>query len=166
MGFASCYPIRTRNLTYVHTPIGRARLTLHDGWNRPQTNGFARCWAVDEDGTMLDNATTRGHLIKATAEYPWDASVVSDCEKYWTYNDDDPDFSKCMWFVRNNAFLLDTSIDASRRGLQWGMDKCSQPLRGVWEGSGSTVCENTDFLSLQFNDEFDHCLLIECSTNE
>ena len=119
MGAASCYPIRTRNLTYPGTPLGRARLTLHDGANRPQTNGFARCWAVDEDGTLLDNATRRGHLIKATAEYPWDADVASDCAEYHENEDDDPDFSKCMWFIRNNEFLLDTSIDATRRGLRW-----------------------------------------------
>ena len=150
MGFGSCYPIRTRGLNYVGSPLGRARLTLHDGANRPKPNGFARCWAVDEDGTMLDNATAVGHLVKATAEFPWDEDVASDCEKYWTYNDDDPDTSKCMWFVRGNEFLLDTSIDAARRGLRWGMDDCAWPSRGEWDGSGSAVCARTDFVTLHW----------------
>ena len=150
MGFGSCYPIRTRGLNYVGSPLGRARLTLHDGANRPKPNGFARCWAVDEDGTMLDNATAVGHLVKATAEFPWDEAVASDCEKYWTYNDDDPDTSKCMWFVRGNEFLLDTSIDAARRGLRWGMDDCAWPSRGEWDGSGSAVCARTDFVTLHW----------------
>ena len=81
MGFGSCYPIRTRGLNYVGSPLGRARLTLHDGANRPKPNGFARCWAVDEDGTMLDNATAVGHLVKATAEFPWDEAVAAVATK-------------------------------------------------------------------------------------
>ena len=75
---------------------------------------------------------------------------MSDCEKYWTYNDDDPDTSKCMWFVRENEFLLDTSVDAARRGLRWGMDDCAWPPRGEWDGSGSAVCARTDFVTLHW----------------
>ena len=145
-GQTSCYPLRTRDLVFDHSPVGRACITFHGGgeWSSPR--GSSRCYTVDEDGALMNMSTDGGWLLRAGLGYPWDTGVVKDCELYAENFDDDPGLSKCMWTVRLNEFLLDTPIGSSRRGLP-GLNNCSTPASGVWDGSNALLCQGTDLWS-------------------
>ena len=160
-GSSTCYPTHTAELDFPHTPVGRARITLHDG---DAGRGHARCYFIDRDGTLLDQPTNKGHLLRSSLPYYWDPDIVEDCEAYAENFDDDPDFSECPWFVRGNQFLLDAVCDPERRGLPYNSDKmnnlnnCTNPALAFgpaeesqdWSESNLWVCPGVDFLNLRF----------------
>ena len=170
IGLATCYPTHMRELDFPHSPPGRARVTLHDGgtWTNMgvtlgSEKGHARCYLIDRDGTLLDQATSKGWVIRSSVDYFWNPDVVADCKAYRENQDDDPDFSECMWFLRDNDILLDAVCDAERRGLPYNPDSmrarnnCTTPdvafgdAAQNWNGANAWVCQGADFLNLKFD---------------
>lgn len=76
---------------------------------------FAKCLLYDSDGSVYDTAA--GQLYKADLDSEWPPDILEDCQDYLRNYDDDPSFSKCPWFIRENEYLLGAADDASRRGV-------------------------------------------------
>ena len=169
IGLATCYPTRSRELAFPHSPLGRGRVTLHDGgaWidkfgvTLGPEKGHARCYLVDEDGSLLDQVTSRGWMLRSSVDYFWNPDVVADCETYAESHDDDPDFSECMWFLRSNDILLDAATDADRRGMPYNPESmssrnnCTTPdvalgAASDWTDANVWLCQGVDFLNLKF----------------
>ena len=181
IGLSTCYPAHTRELDFPDSPPGRGRVTLHDGgeWSNMGValgteKGHARCYLIDRDGTLLDQSTSTGRrrtssarasgppwVIRSSVDYFWNPDVVADCEAYKENQDDDPDFSECMWFLRDNDILLDAVCDADRRGLTYNpasihaRNNCTTPdiafgdAAQDWDGSNLWVCQGSDYLNLR-----------------
>ena len=160
-GSATCYPTHTAELDFPHTPVGRGRITLHDG---DAGRGHSRCYVIDRDGTLLDQPTNRGWVLRSSLPYWWDPDIIEDCEAYAENYDDDPDFSTCPWFVRDNEFLLDAACDPERRGTPYNsakmnnLNNCTNPALAFgpaeqsqdWSEANTWVCPGVDFLNLRF----------------
>ena len=156
LAFPTCYPVRTSELSFVGTPHGRARVTMGAG-ALATDRGHARCYHVDEDGSLVDEAGPV--LLRSSTAYPWDSGssqILADCAAYAAGSDDDPSSSQCPWFVRDNPYLLGAAgTDATRRGFAYatgdGVGECATPDgAGDWDGSNVWRCRDVDFLTLRY----------------
>ena len=166
-GFATCYPAHFSKLRFVDTPVGYARLSMHDGaeWlgignvRGGPDRGHARCYVVDSDGTLTDRPARRGgHVLRASAPYWWEpASIVDDCRLYEANHDDDPDFGM---HVRARERLLARGGVRRRRAARYTYSalpheprhggNCTVPAGGDWAGANLWEC-SVDFLTLEMS---------------
>ena len=116
LGNAQCYPVHTYNLGWRDTPFdGRIAFSPGTGGmsGLEHDQDFGACTHYDADGSVYNTSTT---LYKANVPRTWPEDILESCQEYAANYDDNPDFSKCPWFIRANDYLLDAANDASRRG--------------------------------------------------
>jgi len=112
LGSQHCPQCVTSDLAWPRTPWD-GRVAFSEGVDGARD--FAKCLLYDGDGSVY--GTAAGQLYKADLDSEWPPDILDDCQDYLSNYDDDPSFSKCPWFIRENEYLLGAAAAASRRGV-------------------------------------------------